>query len=252
MLSPYKVKNMQAIINVDSRTRSHGTDSVFSIDLRESLNLGDHQVRVDNCQISNSFYTTDLGSTLYYKSGASIQFYTIPEKAYTGSTLAAAMQTATGRSTSYDPDTNSITQVVTTGQEWLSDNALKAYSTGFPTGTSSTAPRSLNTILGDSSSVTGNLVFSFVKMSPYDYLFLRSRRLTVENSHDPLGRHDVLLRVPLVKGIGSVEIASSPDGIYMKLPQDMTLRNIDFELTDYLGNVVNLRGRPMSFELCFD
>ena len=89
-------------------------------------------------------------------------------------------------------------------------------------------------------------------MSPYDYLFLRSRRLTVENSHDPLGRHDVLLRVPLVKGIGSVETASSPDGVYMKLPQDMTLRNLDFELTDYRGNVVDLRGRPMSFELCFD
>ena len=203
---------MQAIINVDSRTRSHGTDSVFSIDLRESLNLGDHGVRVDNCQISNSFYTTDLGSTLYYKSGASIQYYTIPEKAYTGSTLAAAMQTATGRSTSYDPDTNSITQVITTAQEWLSDNALKAYSTGFPAGASPTAPRSLNTILGNNSSVTGNLVFNFVKMSPYDYLFLRSRRLTVENSHDPNGRHDVLLKIMFVKGIGSTETASSPDG----------------------------------------
>ena len=170
MLSPYKVKNMQAIINVDSRTRSHGTDSAFSIDLRESLNLGDHQVRVDNCQFSNSFYTTDLGANLYYKNGASIQYYTIPERAYTGSTLAAAMQTSTGRSTSYDPDTNSITQVITTGQEWLSDNALKAYSTGFPAGASSIDPRSLNTTLGNSSSVTGNLVFSFVKMSPYDYL----------------------------------------------------------------------------------
>ena len=80
MLSLYKVKNMQAIINVDSRTRSHGTDSAFSIDLRESLNLGDHQVRVDNCQFSNSFLTTDLGANIYYKNGATIQYYTLPER----------------------------------------------------------------------------------------------------------------------------------------------------------------------------
>jgi len=162
------------------------------------------------------------------------------------------MQTATGRSTSYDPDTNAITQTITAGQEWLSDDALKAYSTGFPAGASATDPRSLNSILGNSNSATGNLVFGFVKMSPYDYLFLRSRRLTVENSHDPLGRHDVLLKIMLVKGIGGMETASSPDGIYMRLSRDMTLRNIDFELTDFKGNVVNMRGRPMSFELCFD
>ena len=252
MLSPYKVKNMQAIINVDSRTRSHGTDSVFSIDLRESLNLGDHQVRVGNCQFSNSFYTTDLGANLYYKNGATIQYYTLPEQAYTGSGLAAAMQTATGRSTSYNPNANSITQTITAGQEYLSDDDLKAYSTGFPVGASATYPHSLNSILGNSSSATGNLVFTFVKMSSYDYVFLRSRRLTVENSHDPIGRHDVLLKMMLVKGIGGMETASSPDGVYMRLSRDMTLRNIDFELTDYRGNVVNLRGRPMSFELCFD
>ena len=243
---------MQAIINVDSRIRSHGTDSAFSIDLRESLNLGDHQVRVGSCQFSNSFYTTDIGANLYYKNGATIQSYTIPLRAYTGTSLAAAMQTSTGRNSSYDPDSNSITQTITTGQEWLSDVALKAYSTGFPAGASSTDPRSLNGVLGDSSSVTGNLVFNFVKMSPYDYLFLRSRRLTVENSHDPNGRHDVLLKSMLVKGIGGMETASSPDGVYMRLSRDMTLRAIDFQLTDFRGNLVNMRGRPMSFELCFD
>ena len=125
---------MQAIINVDSRTRSHGTDSVFSIGLRESLNLADHGVRVDHMQITNSFFTTDLGANLYYKNGATIQSYTIPERAYTGTSLAAAMQTATGRSTSYDTDTNAIIQTITATEEWLSDDALKAYSTGYPAG----------------------------------------------------------------------------------------------------------------------
>ena len=82
--------------------------------------------------------------------------------------------------------------------------------------------------------------------------FFHSRRLTVDSSEDPLGNHDVLAMIPLVKGIGSVESASNPDGVYMKLSRDLMHRNIDFGLTDYRGNIVNLRGRPLSFELCFD
>ena len=62
----------------------------------------------------------------------------------------------------------------------------------------------------------------------------------------------MLATIVLKNGIGSVEIASTADGVYMKLPRLLTLRNIDFELTDYLGKSVNMRGRPASFELCFD
>ena len=55
--------------------------------------------------------------------------------------------------------------------------------------------------------------WQFVKMSPYDYLFLRSRRLTVASSQDPNGRHDVICMIPLTNGIGAVETANSPDGV---------------------------------------
>ena len=134
-------------------------------------------------------------------------------RAYTGAQLAAAIQTASGRTSIYDPNTSTITQSITTGQEWLNDEALKSYATGFPTGASGSSPLSLNIILGDSNFVGSNLVWKFVKMAPYDYLFLRSRRLTVENSHVPVGRHDVLACIPLANGIGSVETANTPDGV---------------------------------------
>ena len=184
--------------------------------------------------------------------------YAIPEQTYTGTQLAAAMQTATSRATTYNADTNAITQDAIAGQEWLSDEDLKAYSSGYPAGASSSAPQSLNTVLGlynlyvTNNPATYTIKWHFVKMSPYDYLFLRSRRLTVENSQDPNGRHDVLAMIPLTKGIGAVEIASTPDGIYHQIPSDLALRDIDFELTDWKGTVVNLRGLPISFELCFD
>ena len=248
-----KSKGMQSVLYVDSRMRSEGADSSFSIELRESLHLTEHGIRVDKFRITNSFLTTDLGKYLYYKDGAGgITSHAIPEQAYTGAQLAAAMQTATSRTTTYDPNTNAITQAVTTGQEWLSDAALKAYSSGFPAGASNTAPRSLGIVLGDSTTVGSNIVWAFVKMAPYDYLFLRSRRLTVASSQDPNGRHDVIACIPLTKGIGAVETANSPDGVYLKLPTDLVLRNIDFSLTDYKGDVVDLRGRPLSFEICFD
>ena len=89
-------------------------------------------------------------------------------------------------------------------------------------------------------------------MAPYEYLFLRSRRLTIESCQDPDGRHDVIAMIPLTRGIGAVETGKTPDGVYMKLPNDLTLRNIDFSLTDYKGGGVNLRGRPLSLEICFD
>ena len=235
------------------------SNSSFSIDLRESLHLNDHGMRVGKLSLTNSFFTTDLGKYVYYKNGSGgIQYYILPEQAYTGAQLAATLQLLTSRASTYDPNANSITQDATGGQEWLSDVDLKAYSSGFPAGAGPSAPLSINTILGDynfyvtSNPATYTIKWHFVKMSPYDYLFLRSRRLTVENSHDPNGRHDVLAMIPLTKGIGAVETAGTPDGVYMKLPSDMTLRSIDFELTDYKGNVVDLRGRPLSFELCLD
>ena len=243
---------MQSVLYVDSRMRSEGMDSSFQIDLQESKHLDSHGMRLDKIRFVNTFFTTDLGAHLYYKDGSGgLQHFAVPEQAYTGVQLAAAIQLATSRTTTYDANTNAITQVITVGQEWLGDEALKSFSAGFPVGASGVEPHSLNTILGPATS-GANLVWDFVTMAPYEYLFLRSRRLTIENCQDPNGRHDAIAMIPLVNGIGAVEHSASPEGIYMKLPTDLTLRNIDFSLTDYKGNVVNLRGRPLSLEICFD
>ena len=63
---------MQHVLYVDSRLRTGGAHSSFSVDLRETLQLGDHGVRVDNCRLTNSFYTTDLGIHLFYKNGSGV------------------------------------------------------------------------------------------------------------------------------------------------------------------------------------
>jgi hypothetical protein len=48
-------EDMQSVIHVDSRARVSGTDSTFDIELRESLHLDDHGVRVDRLTLTNSF-----------------------------------------------------------------------------------------------------------------------------------------------------------------------------------------------------
>ena len=99
-----KNKGMQSTLYVDSRLRASGTEGDFHVELRGTLQLQDHGVRVDRLRLTNSFLTTDLGRHIYFKDGVGIQSFSIPEKAYTGATLAAALQAATGRSTSYAAD----------------------------------------------------------------------------------------------------------------------------------------------------
>ena len=88
---------MTTIVFVDSRTRTSGTDSSFEIDLRESVQLANARLRVDKVCFTNSFLTTDAGDKLYFYDGVGgFVHHTIPEGAYTGGVLAAAIQAATG------------------------------------------------------------------------------------------------------------------------------------------------------------
>ena len=113
---------------VDSRMRTSGTDSDFEVSLRESVHLSDARVRVDKLTFSDSFYTTDAGSHLYFAApDNSFSYVTVPQGAYTGFSLAAAIEAATGRDTVYSVLTNSITHILQSADRpWLSDAAIAA------------------------------------------------------------------------------------------------------------------------------
>ena len=241
------------MIFVDSRMRTTGTDSDFEVDLRESVHLSNARLRVDKLTFTDSFLTTDAGSNLYFSDGAGgISHVSIPEGAYTGPTLAAAIQTATGRTTTYNSTTNGITHAIVPGQGWLSDKQLEAYSTGFPTGASAQDPKSLNAVLGDGEHGATTVTWQFVRMAPYNYVFLKSSKLRCVDHHGPRGTHDILCTVPLTGGVGTQVEASSPDGLYYDLQGELSIRGFDLSLTDWLGRPVNLRGRPLAMQLTFD
>ena len=147
-----------AVVWVDSRCRSSGaSDSNFEVALRETIRMSNACLRIDKVTFTDSFLTTDAGSHLYFSDGAGgIVSHPIPDGAYMGVGLAAAIQTTTGRTTTYSALTNSITlELADASQPWLSDKNLEAHTGGgFPFGASRENPKSLNAVLGDTGPTT--------------------------------------------------------------------------------------------------
>ncbi len=239
---------------VDSRQRTSGTDSDFEMSLRETMHLSDTRVRVDKLTFTDSFYTTDAGSHLYFAApNNSFTYVSVPPGAYTGFTLAAAIQQITGRDCTYSVLTNSISHALQSADRpWLSDADVSARTGTFPANATAGNVLSLNSILGDGVNSGNTVTWSFVRMAPYNVLYLRSSRLRCENHHGPRGTHNILCSVVLLQGIGSQIEAHSPDNVYYNLAGGSSCRTLDFQLTDWLGRVVNLRGRPLSFQLIFE
>ena len=245
---------MTQVVWVDSRQRTSGTDSDFEMSLRETMHLSDTRVRVDKLTFCDAFYTTALGSHLYFAApGNSFTYVTVPEGAYTGFTLAAAIQQATNRACTYDVLRNSITHTLQSADRpWLSDAELSARAGVFPANASANNVLSLNEILGAGVNANNTVTWSFVRMAPYSVLYLRSNRLRCENHHGPRGTHNILCSVVLQHGIGSQIEAHSPEGVYYNLAGGSSCRTMDFQLTDWQNRVVDLRGRPLSFQLVFE
>jgi hypothetical protein len=244
---------MTTTIYVDSRSAASGSGSDFEVTLRETVHIkAGARIRVDKIRFADSFLTTDLGRYLYYKDGSGgLVFFALAEQAYTGQRLAAAMQSATGRNTTYVEVTNQIQQAVTVGQELLSDQQLKSFATGFPADASSSFPRSLNAILGPAEVEGGFVKFNFVKMSPYDDLYLRSHKLSCQNVYGPSGEHNILAKIILDQGVSRVQSDEAPMHVYNDITET-SAKTLDFRLTDFQGRVVNLRGRSLSFQITID
>ena len=233
---------------------SGGSDSDFEVSLRESVHLSDTRVRVDKLCFVDSFLTTDLCQKLYFLApDGGFSSVSIPQGAYTGFSLAGVIQGVTGRDTTYNAMTNSITHVLPSANEpWLSDAEVAVCAGSFPPGASSSDPRSLNAVLGEGTNSGSTVVWPFVRMAPWSVLYLRSSRLRCENHHGPRGTHDILCSVPLTGGVGTQVEVSSPTGVYYNLAGGSSCRTIDLKLTDWLGRPVSLRGRPLSLQLIFE
>lgn len=246
---------MSTSIYVDSRYRSAGTASNFQYQLAESLNLTGARLRVDKIRFTDSFYTIEESNKYIYFKGVDgyLIVYELSVMAYSGLRLATQLQSKTGRTASYSEATGDLTMVHEASAPLLTDAQLRTYpASAFPALATPTDPRSCNNILGEGEILDGQIIFRFLSMAPYQDLYLRSSSLACKNIRGPGHTHDILCKIPLQEGIGRVVVGGTPENVYYELPQSVSLRTLDFRLTDHRGISVNLRGGSLSFQLVFD
>ena len=76
-------------------------------------------------------------------------------------------------------------------------------------------------------------MFPFVNMSLYHDVYLRSSRLTCHHTHGPRGESDILAKIPITKGVGTIIEDKTPDNVHLDLE----------------GNVVGSRNNQLSLPL---
>jgi hypothetical protein len=247
---------MTTSLYIDSRYRALGTPSNFTYQLDESLNLHGARLRIDAVRFTDSFYTIEeTNQHLYFKgAGNTLDRFTLPVMAYNGGRLAAQLQYLTGRTTSFSDLTGDLTMASVPGSPLLNDDQLRAFPASQFLDSSPSDPKSCNNILGpgDVSEDGSQIVFHFISMAPYQDLYLRSSALACKNVRGPAHTHDILLKLPLTQGIGRVVTGESPVNVYYDLPATVSLRTLDFRLTDHRNVSVNLRGGSLSFQIVFD
>jgi hypothetical protein len=244
---------------VDSRNRTSGSASNFSIHLRETLNLTGARMRIDKLAFVNSFWTvTNENRYLYFKTNdpsSPLISYALLPGAYSAPELVLHMSSVTGRPWSYNSREGSMTVVCSDNNRTLAtDEELKAITNWIvtPAGTSPSNPKSFNEQLGHVTTASNaTIYFPWVSMAPYDVLYLKSSRLTSHGSHGPKGEHEILCVIPITQAFGMVVEGGSPNDCFLTLG-DISTRNLDFQLVNHKGVPVTLLQGSITFQITFD
>ena len=246
-------------IYVDSRKRVAGSDSDFEVDLGESLHLqSDARLAVYKIRLADSFLSTDRGRYLYWVDAAlgTLNWALLPEGAYTGARLAAWISSNFATAT-YSETTNSLSVAYDGNRLILNDLELRQQfpdAADYPAAppASPAKPFSVDHMLGPSFVSGGQQIFEFVRMMAHNEVYLRCAQLA--NASRVLGNlgDDILSKITLKSGVGTIVETGSDDGHFMALRGPVTLRHMRFRLTDLDGNVVRLRGSSLSFVLYLD
>ena len=172
---------------------------------------------------------------------------------YTGARLAAWISSNFATAT-YSETTNSLSVAYDGNRLILNDLELRQQfpdAADYPAAppASPTKPFSVDHMLGPSFVSGGQQVFEFVRMMAHNEVYLRCAQLA--NASRVLGNlgDDILSKITLKSGVGTIVETGSDDGHLMALRGPVTLRHMRFRLTDLDGNVVRLRGSSLSFVL---
>ncbi|OLP91619.1 hypothetical protein AK812_SmicGene26658 [Symbiodinium microadriaticum] len=224
------------------RRRVAGTDSDFEFDVGETVHLqGSARLGVFKIRVADTFLSTDRGTYLYWKDTAlaTLNWAQLPTGAYTGVRLAAWISSNFAAAT-YVESRNELEVAHDGNRLILNDQELRTQFPGsgsYAQGATPSKPLSINHLLGP----------SFI-----NEVYLRCSSLAnAADTVGPLG-HDIIAKIVCKQGVGHVMEADTHENHMVNVRGPITLRYLRFKLTDYEGNVVNLRGTSLSFCVYLD
>ena len=262
---------------VDSRLRSSGTGSDFTVELPRSFEIPDQTIAfVDSVLVPNVFPTIHENNNRLYSAereaitlNVTEHIYTLNEGNYTGSQLAQHVQDKINSNSSLNQP-YSVSYEEKTGKITISNNGgniaiptrnelieLRQGSFPWANQTLETDLRDCHDVIGfnttNNESSAGVLVTEgFVDLMPYKNLFLCSS--SIGNMGTVVGpnlQDDIIRRIAVTSGFGNVIYdahSTSADYIDCSLTQ---LSQMRFRLTDEFGRTVALKGHGISFSICF-
>ena len=262
-------------IYVDSRLRSSGTGSDFTVELPRSFEIPDQTIAfIDSVLVPNVFPTIHANNNKLYfaeytnPSNVTEHIYTLDEGNYTGSQLAQVVQDKinTNRtlsqaySVSYEEKTGKITISNTSGNIAIPTrnqlNELRKTQLTWANQSLDNDFRDCHDVIGvniaSNESTGGVLVIEgFVDLMPYKNLFLCSSSIgNMGTVVGPNMQDDIIRRIVVTSGFGNIIYdahSTSADYIDCSLTQ---LSQMRFRLTDEFGRTISLKGHSIYFSVC--
>jgi hypothetical protein len=233
------------VLYLDSKHRTSGTASDFSITLASGVNKI-LEAEIIGAEIPYSFYgITSNNNRLVWTNGSPVTCTVSPGN-YTVTQFASALQTAMnaqqpGWTIEYSPRTYKLTFV-----------HAQSFTIDMSNAAGTTTMHGVIGLAAQTTPGTSATMSNAVNVSGSRYLLIKSRALTQPKITRPFlnsSQSDVLYKVSIQSGPGSILVEKNVYPNLLRYGVRQTFKTIDFQLTDDQGNLVDLNGHEWSMSV---
>lgn len=234
------------VLYIDSAQRSTGSSVDFTLNLGSSISKV-LEVEVIGAEIPYTFYgVTANNNALAWTAGATAYRALVAPGNYTVSKFVTALVAAmtaeqAGWTVTYSAQTYKLTFQHATPFTLDLVNALGATTMSSVIGQTAATALATTTVMPNSLNISGPR-----------YLLIKSRALTRPKITRPFlnqSQDDVLYKVSIQGGPGDILVEKNTYPNLLRYGVRQTIKNIDFQLTDDQGNLVDLNGQDWSLSV---
>ena len=232
-------KDMRQIF-VDSRDRSSGTSTDFSMALPQTLSIpSGHQARIDDLRIPNAIPTiSSVNYKIEVEKNGQYHYFDLPwGQVQNGQALRdllfSKLATITGEWT-INYDANNMSLVIQHASDFTLGGSFFKQLTNRPY----------------SRPDNRTYWFKFVPLHGMDVVYLCSPNFSHMDNVGPKGSSDVLCAIPITVGFGATQVYSMSTSVFFDIPA-ITTQQLSFQLRDRDYNIA-VAVANISFTLTID